>query len=103
MAQTGVPSMIPRNAALRGSWIAKLVAVALLMAFFVGFVEWFVIRVEVNAGQILVLVNKTGQRLPDDLAPEFDDQVVLYPELVQAIAKKTGRAEDGVRLNYKGI
>ena len=103
MSQAGIPPMIPRNAALRGSWIAKLVAVAMLMAFFVGFVEWFIIRVEVNAGQILVLVNKTGRRLPDNLAPEFDDQVVLYPELVQAIAKKTGRAEDGVRRDYKGI
>ena len=85
MSQSGIPPMIPRNALLRGSWIAKLVAVALLMAFFVGFVEWFIIRVEVNAGQILVLVNKTGQRLPDDLAPEFDDQVVLYPSFGLAL------------------
>lgn len=95
--------MTPKSAALYGSWIARLVGLALLMAFFVGFVEWFIIRVEVDAGEILVLVNKTGQRLPDDLAPEFDDQVVLYPELVQAIAKQTGRAVEKVREGYKGI
>jgi len=35
----------------------------------VGFIEWFVIRVEVNPGSILVLVNKTGLPLPPHLAP----------------------------------
>ena len=103
MPQTWIPPMTPKNAVLRGSWIASLLGLALLMAFLVGFVEWFIIRVEVNAGQILVLVNKTGTRLPDDLAPELDDQVVLYPELVQAIAKRTGRAQEKVRQSYKGI
>lgn len=103
MSQTGIHPMIPKGTPLRGSLVAKLVSAVLFAAFFTGFVEWFVIRVEVDAGQILVLVNKTGKRLPADLAPEHDDQVVLYPELVRAIAKKTGDAEEYVRQHYKGI
>ena len=64
---------------------------------------WFVCRVEVENEQILVLVNKTGATLPPELADEFGDQVVLYPELVRAIARKTGQSEDEVKAGYKGI
>ncbi|MCH7702035.1 MAG: hypothetical protein IID37_10130 [Planctomycetes bacterium] len=64
---------------------------------------WFVCRVEVENEQILVLVNKTGKTLPPELADEFGDQVVLYPELVSAIARKTGESEDEVTEGYKGI
>ena len=103
MSEHTIPSMTPHRAPLRGPWIARLVGLVLLAAFFSGFVEWFIIRVEVDAGQILVLVNKTGKRIPEDLAPELNDQVLLYPELVRAIAKKTGEAEDYVRRSYKGI
>ncbi len=66
-------------------------------------VLWFVVRVEVNKGEFLVLVRKTGKPIPADLMPEFTDQVVLYPELVKAIADKTGETEERVRDTYKGI
>ncbi|GAG11441.1 unnamed protein product, partial [marine sediment metagenome] len=64
---------------------------------------WFVIRVEVDANEILVLVNKTGKTLPEDLADQFGDQVVLYPELVRAIAAGTSDTEEEVHGGYKGI
>ena len=82
---------------------AILASMVLLLLFVVGCVYWFVIRVEVDAGQILVLVNKTGRELPADLTHEFGDQVVLFPELAHAIASKTGRSDDYVRDHYKGI
>ncbi len=66
-------------------------------------VLWFVVRVEVNANEILVLVNKTGKVLPVELRDEFGDQVVLYPELVKKIAELTGEDEEDVRDSYKGI
>jgi|CXWL01.1.fsa_nt_gi regulator of protease activity HflC (stomatin/prohibitin superfamily) len=91
------------NPSIRVSLWAVLVGLAFLLLFAVGFVYWFVIRVEVNAGEILVLVNKTGRELPTDLTHEFGDQVVLFPELVHAIASKTGRPDDYVREHYKGI
>lgn len=73
---------------------------ALVLAL--GFV-WFVLRVEVNANELLVLVNKTGRTVPPELRDDFGDQVVLYPELVQRIAAATGQSEDDVRNGYKGI
>ena len=57
----------------------------------------------VGEGEFLVLVNKTGRLVPDDLADEFADQVVLYPALVRSIAAKTNLSEDEVRAGYKGI
>lgn len=54
---------------------------------------WFVQRVEVGPGQVLVLVKKTGASLPG----EAGTQVLLYPELL----KELGEAPDSRR--YKGI
>ena len=89
------PNRVPLPQAMLGS--------AFLLLLLVGAVFWFVIRVEVNAGEILVLVNKTGRTLPPELMDEFGDQVVLYPELVRAIAAVTGESEAEVRDGYKGI
>lgn len=75
--------------------------VLLILAIFVYY--WFVARVEVNANEIVVLINKTGDKVPADLADEFADQVVLYPELVKAIAARTGESEEEVVIGYKGI
>jgi len=77
----------------RWPWIIAL----LLIAY--PFYLWYIERVEVGPNELLVLVNKTGQSLP----PEFGDQVILYPELVKAIAAKTGVSEAKVREGYKGI
>ncbi|MCH7808716.1 MAG: hypothetical protein IIB60_05775 [Planctomycetes bacterium] len=74
-----------------------------MLLVLVALVFWFVIRVEVRANEILVLVNKTGKTLPAELYDGFGDQVVLYPELVSAIAAHTGESEDDVREGYKGI
>ena len=82
---------------------ATLIGLVLLLWVVVGMAYWFVIRVEVNAGEVLVLVNKTGRLLPPTLAHEFGDQVVLYPELARAVASSAGESEDYVREHYKGI
>jgi len=74
-----------------------LLCVAVLLVF------WFVVRIEVNANEILVLVNKTGNTLPPELVNDFGDQVVLYPELVKVVADRTGESPDRVRETYKGI
>jgi len=93
------PSIPPR----RGGWILPLIGFGLLLSIVGLAAEWFVIRVEVNANEILVLVNKTGKIIPAELQDEFGDQVVLYPELVKAVAARTGETEDEVRNGYKGI
>ena len=85
------------------SLVGAVLGVLLIAVFLIGFVYWFIIRVEVNAGEILVLLNKTGRPLPAALANQFGDQVVLYPELVAAIASHSGESEDRVRNRYKGI
>ncbi|RMF70919.1 MAG: hypothetical protein D6744_18735 [Planctomycetota bacterium] len=54
---------------------------------------WFVQRIEVQAGEVLVLVRKWGEPLP----AEAGDQVVLYPELL----KQLGEPPDSTR--YTGI
>jgi len=64
---------------------------------------WFVMRVEVNANELLVLINKTGKTLPRELVAEYGDQVVLYPALCEAVAAKTGETPEKVRSRYKGI
>ncbi len=87
----------------RRARLASAVGFVFFLAFVVGAVFWFVIRVEVNAGEILVLVNKTGKTLPQELQHEFGDQVVLYPEMVQRIASTTGEGEERVGDAYKGI
>lgn len=60
---------------------------------------WFVVRTEVNANELLVIVNKTGRTIPQ----QYGDQVVLYPELVADLAAQTGWPEDKVSKSYKGI
>ncbi|MBK8268498.1 MAG: hypothetical protein IPK83_09435 [Planctomycetes bacterium] len=78
---------------------AKWAAIGLFAAGFVFvalFIIWFIIRVEVGTNTLLVFVNKTGSVLPKELHDEYGDQVVLYPELVKAIAAKTGESEDDV-------
>ncbi|MBN1512838.1 MAG: hypothetical protein JXB13_12560 [Phycisphaerae bacterium] len=101
MASERVP---PRRVTLRRPSLARLaVGVGLVLFVVVLFVVWFVVRVEVEANHILVLVNKTGKAIPAELADEFSDQVVLYPELVKAIAARAGESEERVRTRYKGI
>lgn len=93
------PSIPPGGMSLRSRVASGVVLLLLLLVV----VWWFVFRVEVNANEILVLVNKTGQALPPELRDEYSDQVVLYPELVKRIAAETGRTEEAVRDGYKGI
>ncbi len=95
-----VPS--PRSR-FRPRLVGPLVGLALLGGVGFLFVLWFVVRVEVGADEVLLLVNKSGRQVPADLDDVFVDQVVLYPELVSAIAKKTGMDEERVRTTYKGI
>lgn len=64
---------------------------------------WTVVRVDVGSDELLVLINKSGDKLPRDLGPDFDDQVILYPELVQAIAAKTGESPEDVRRGTQGV
>jgi regulator of protease activity HflC (stomatin/prohibitin superfamily) len=68
-------------------------AVGLAAALFVAymFTLWFVIREEVNADDVLVLVRKTGRTIPAELGEEFEDQIVLYPELLDKLAVYEGR------------
>lgn len=82
---------------------AALFSLAIIFAFFAFMIVWFVIRVEVRPGEILVLMNKTGKSIPGRLLTDFGDQVVLYPEMVRSIAAQTGESEDEVRSNYRGI
>lgn len=84
-------------------WPMLGAALLLLAVVGVAGVYWFVIRVEVGPNEILLLVNKTGREIPPELQHEFGDQVVLYPELVKALANLSGRSEDDVRDSYKGI
>ncbi len=76
---------------------------AVLMVVLILALMWFVVRIEVEADEILVLINKTGRTLPAELADTFGDQVVLYPALIDAIAAKTGKDAKNVREGYKGI
>jgi hypothetical protein len=74
-----------------------------LVALGVGY-WWFVQRVEVEAGQVLVLMKRTGATLKSvdqegNLLPEhLRDQVVLYPALREELAQI-----DGYERSYKGI
>ena len=103
MANQGTTVVRPSIPPPRGGWLASLIGLALLAAVLAGGVYWFIIRVEVNANEILGLVNKTGRTIPADLQDEFGDQVVLYPELVAAIASRAGETAEYVRNHYKGI
>lgn len=65
---------------------------------------WFVQRVEVEAGQVMILMRRTGATLPSvdkdgKLLPEhLRDQVVLYPQMLKELEQLTGRAQ-----TYKGV
>lgn len=93
------PSIPPR----RFPWLALVAGWVLLAAVALVAIWWFVIRVEVDANQILVLVNKSGRELPPDLVEEFNDQVVLYPALLEELARREGKEVDAIRHRYKGI
>lgn len=95
----------PVRPSIRRGWplMSMIPAGIFSLVLIFGALFWFVIRVEVDADKILVLVNKTGKTLPAALLGEFGDQVVLYPELVRAVAKHTGETEQEVREGYKGI
>jgi regulator of protease activity HflC (stomatin/prohibitin superfamily) len=87
----------------RPSWITLAIGGVLsLVVLLTGFL-WFVVRVEVNANELLVLVNKSGREIPPELREDFGDQVLLYPELVRRIAQATDTNEEQVRNRYKGI
>ncbi|MEP0846314.1 MAG: hypothetical protein HRF50_05765 [Phycisphaerae bacterium] len=68
-------------------------AAALILVLLGACYWWFVQRVEVEAGQVLVLIRKVGQSLP----AEYADQIVLYPELLQQL----GEPPDSRR--FKGV
>ena len=91
---------IPRP---RPSLWKALIGLALTGVAVIVATLWGIVRVEVAADEVLVLVNKTGKTLPAELADRFSDQVILYPELVSAVANATGESEDSVREGYKGI
>lgn len=76
-----------------------IVGLLVLLGAAYGAYEWFVVRVEVPAGKVLVLMNKTGRSMP----AEFRDQVILFPALVEQIAADEGEGADWVRAHYKGI
>ncbi len=92
------PSIRPRAGIVAGA-----IGFLVVLAAAAGLLLWFVIRVEVNANEILVLVNKTGKKLPAELHDEFGDQVILYPALVERVAQITGESPEQVRDGYKGI
>ncbi len=98
----GVMTNLPVVRGLR-SLVAKAIASFLLLWCLIGVVYWFIFRVEVNAGEILVLINKTGAVFPDSVQDRFGDQVLLHPDLVSGISKTTGESEEDVRSSYKGI
>ncbi|HWL92729.1 MAG TPA: SPFH domain-containing protein [Phycisphaerae bacterium] len=87
----------------RMAWLAIGLAGFMVLLFFSFLIFWFVIRVEVETNRLLAYVNKTGRDLPKELYHDHGDQVVLYPELVETIAKKTGLSASEVREGFKGI
>lgn len=79
-------SLSPPRAAL---WLLLLLVLVLL-----GFgYWWFIQRVEVQPGQVLVLIRKVGTALP----AEATQQVVLYPGLLKQLGEAPGSTQ------YKGI
>ncbi|NOX58632.1 MAG: hypothetical protein GXP29_07210 [Planctomycetes bacterium] len=82
----GSIAMSPRNLGRVG--IGIVAALAILVTYML--VQWFVIRQEVNADDLLVLVRKTGKTIPTDLGEEFQDQTVLYPALLDKLAEREG-------------
>ena len=85
------PDGVPQLPKIPGR-VALLLLIPLLVVLGVCY-WWFVQRVEVDAGEVLVLVRKVGQALP----AEAEGQVVLYPALLERL----GQPPDSVK--YKGI
>lgn len=75
----------------RASLIALLAVLPVLAAGYV----WFVQRVEVQPGEVLVLIRKLGASLPPD--PGAADQIVLYPALLERLGEKPGSTR------FKGV
>ncbi len=95
--RAATPSKRPPVALL--GWLAVIPVLLLVgMGYY-----WFVQRVEVPAGKVLVLVRKVGEPLPSTMpdgspVPEtVRTQTVLYPALLEAL----GESPDSTR--YKGI
>ncbi|GJM26778.1 MAG: hypothetical protein DHS20C16_31930 [Phycisphaerae bacterium] len=76
-------------------------AIALFVAYMLTL--WFVIRQEVNADDVLVLVRKTGRTIPAELGEEFEDQIVLYPELLDKLAVHEGRELPGDKVELEAL
>ena len=75
------------------SWLRVLLGLIVLLVILIPGYIWFVQKIQVDPGQVLVLMRKVGEQLP----PEAEEQVVLYPALME----KLGEPADSVR--YKGI
>lgn len=71
---------------------ALALAVGALVLVALSYV-WFVQRIEVPSGKLLVLIRKVGRTLP----AEAENQVVLYPALLEKLGEKSGSTA------YKGI
>lgn len=89
----GPPRMmrIPSLPALPGP--IKLIALAPLLILAGFFYWWFVQRVEVPAGQVLVLVHKWGAPLPEQAGTQY----VLHPALLKQLG------EPAESLKFKGL
>ncbi len=72
-------------------WRIKLLALVPVLLMAGSFYWWFVQRVEVPAGQVLVLINKWGDPLPDQAGTQY----VLTPELL----KSMGEPADSLKFN----
>ncbi len=103
MSDTDYPRVRPSIPRRSAQPFVTLFGLALLVIVMIGGFYWFIVRVDVGSDEILVLVNKTGKTLPAELRDQYGDQVVLYPELVKAIAAHTSESEENVRTGYKGI
>lgn len=98
------PGNGPRNGSrwlqprMLGSYFGVFMTVFALVGIFL-IVSWK----NVATDELMVLVNKTGKSITAGIGDEFADQVVLYPELIKAIAAKTGESEETIANRYKGI
>lgn len=85
----------------RPSPLRTLVLLLVVLALAYPFYLWFIERVEVDANELLIVVNKTGRSLPDEV--DANQQVVLYPALVAKLAAQTGLSPERVRNSFKGV
>lgn len=91
-----------RGAPRRLRLLGLLLLVPLILVIGFGYV-WYVQRIEVDAGEMLVLIRKVGAPLPSHdkdgnaLPDSMRTQVVLYPELLASL----GEPPDSTK--YKGI